>query len=155
MGLVASLNQPGANITGTSALTVELDPKLLQLLHELSPPGAIGVLVNPNRPDKQIQIDSIKAAAQSAGRELVLGYAGAVSAIDAAFATFKSRSIAGLLVGTADRRSISGANSQKPAAMRAMDRTGGAAANQIRVRDQSQSCKGARPDRAARLTRPR
>ena len=99
VGLVASLNRPGGNITGISALTVELDPKRLELLHELSPPGAIGVLVNPNRPDNQIQIDSIKAAAQSAGRELVLGYAGAVPAIDTAFATFKKGSIAGLLVG--------------------------------------------------------
>src|SRR6185436_8361666 len=83
LGLVASLNRPGGNITGISALTVELDPKRLELLHELSPPGTIGVLVNPNRPDNQLQIDSIKAAAHSAGRELVLGYAGAAPAIEA------------------------------------------------------------------------
>lgn len=99
VGLVASFNQPGGNITGISALTVELDPKRLELLHELSPPGVIGVLVNPNRPDKQIQIDSIKAAAHSVGRELTLGYAGALPAIDTALATFKDRAIAGLLVG--------------------------------------------------------
>jgi len=99
VGLVTSLNRPGGNITGISAFTVELEPKRLELLHELSPPGSIGVMVNPNRPDSQIQIDSIKAAAQSLGRELVLGYAGAAPAIDTVFATFKERSIAGLLVG--------------------------------------------------------
>ena len=99
LGLVASLNRPGGNITGVSALTIELDPKRLELLHELSPPGVIGVLINPDRPDIQGQIDRITAAARSLGRELVLGYAGAVPAINTAFAAFKSRSIAGLLVG--------------------------------------------------------
>lgn len=99
VGLVASLNRPGGNLTGISALTVELDPKRLELLHELSPPGAIGVLVNPNRPDSQFQIGSIKAAAQSVDREFILGYAAAVPAIDTALSEFKARSIAGLLVG--------------------------------------------------------
>ena len=55
--------------------------------------------MNPNRPGSQIQIDSIQAAAQSAGRELVVGHAGTLPAIDTAFATFEKRSVAGLLVG--------------------------------------------------------
>src|SRR5215467_3785113 len=37
LGLVASLNRPGANLTGSASLTVELGPKQLQLLHELLP----------------------------------------------------------------------------------------------------------------------
>jgi putative ABC transport system substrate-binding protein len=98
-GLVVSLNRPGGNITGISALTIELDPKRLELLHELAPPGLIGVLLNPSRPDKQIQIEAIKAAAQSVGRQFVLGDASTVPQIDAALATFKARSIAGMLVG--------------------------------------------------------
>ena len=36
-GLVESLNKPGGNVTGIAALTVELDPKRLQLLHEMTP----------------------------------------------------------------------------------------------------------------------
>jgi len=98
-GLVASLNRPGGNITGVAALTIELDPKRLELLHELTPAGGLlGVLLNPTRPDTNTQVDLIKPAAASVGRELVLAYASTVPQIDAAFATFAQRSIAGLLV---------------------------------------------------------
>lgn len=98
-GLVASLNRPGGNITGVAALTIELDPKRLQLLHELtSTPGPLGVLLNPTRPDTQSQTEGIKTAAQSVGRQLVLAHAQTVQQIDTAFATIKEQSIAGLLV---------------------------------------------------------
>jgi putative ABC transport system substrate-binding protein len=99
-GLVASLNHPGGNITGVAALTIELDPKRLELLHEMTTShGPLGVLLNPTRPDTEAQVESIKAAAQSAGRELVLGYARALEEIESAFAMFAQRPIVGLLVG--------------------------------------------------------
>jgi putative ABC transport system substrate-binding protein len=98
-GLVASFNRPGGNITGVAALTIELDPKRLELLHELAPSsGLFAVLLNPSRPDTQIQLENIKTAARSVGRELVLAYANTVRQIDGAFATFAERSVAGLLV---------------------------------------------------------
>jgi putative ABC transport system substrate-binding protein len=110
-GLVASMNRPGGNITGIAALTIELDPKRLELLHELAPGGPLGVLLNPNRPDGQIQADAINASAKSVGREVVLAHASTVPQIDAAFAKFKERSIVGLLPGadaffTAERTQI-------------------------------------------------
>src|SRR5437762_1483717 len=81
--------RPGANITGVAALTIELDPKRLELLHELTLSGGpLAVLLNPSRPDTQIQVEGIKTAARSVGRELVLAYASTVQQIDAAFATF-------------------------------------------------------------------
>ena len=58
-GLVTSINRPGGNITGIAALTLELDPKRLELLHQLAPPGPIGVLLNPHRPDIEIQSDAL------------------------------------------------------------------------------------------------
>ena len=74
-------------------------PEALELLHELTASrGPFGVLLNPTRPDTEAQLVSIKTAAQSVGRELVLGYATNVAQIDAAFATFADRSIVGLLV---------------------------------------------------------
>ena len=98
-GLVASLNRPGANITGVAAMTIELDPKRIELLHELTAaPGSFGVMYNPTRPDTKIQMDSIQIAAKAIGRELVLAQASTPQQIDAAFAMFKERSIAGLLV---------------------------------------------------------
>jgi putative tryptophan/tyrosine transport system substrate-binding protein len=51
-GLVTSFNRPGGNITGVAALTIELDPKRLELLRELTPSGGpLGALLNPSRPE--------------------------------------------------------------------------------------------------------
>src|SRR6266568_6329491 len=48
LGLVASLNRPGGNLTGVTNLNVEVGPKQLELLRELMPTGIIiAVLVNP------------------------------------------------------------------------------------------------------------
>ena len=48
IGLVASLNRPGGNVTGVTDLDVEVGPKLLELLHEVIPTAKIiALLVNP------------------------------------------------------------------------------------------------------------
>ena len=88
-GLVASLNKPGGNITGVAALTIELDPKRLELLNELTP---------STRPDSQLQIDVINVAAQAVGRELVLVPSHTPNEIEEAFETFARRSVVGVLV---------------------------------------------------------
>src|SRR6202040_3235056 len=64
LGLVASLNQPGGNVTGVTFVAAELGAKLLGLLHELQP-GAVrvGVLVEPNFASTQSFVSDVQAAA--------------------------------------------------------------------------------------------
>jgi putative ABC transport system substrate-binding protein len=57
IGLVASLNRPGANLTGAAILDHDLVPKQLQLLREVIPSAAVfGVLVDPAFPPTQLTI---------------------------------------------------------------------------------------------------
>jgi putative ABC transport system substrate-binding protein len=71
-GLVASLNNPGGNLTGVSFLIGALTAKKLELLHELLPKvAAIGVLVNPNFPDTDIQLRDAQAAADTLRVKLI------------------------------------------------------------------------------------
>jgi putative ABC transport system substrate-binding protein len=101
-GLVASLNRPGWNVTGTAGLTSELDLKRLELLHQLVPTaGTIGVLANPNRPNVDTQLKDVQAAARRIGRQLAVLSAGTDRDIDTAFETLAQRRIGALLV-TAD-----------------------------------------------------
>jgi putative tryptophan/tyrosine transport system substrate-binding protein len=73
LGLVASLNRPGANLTGIAILTGEIAPKRLQLLRELTPNAAVfGVLADPAFPVTQSTIADLHAAARTLGRQLVV-----------------------------------------------------------------------------------
>jgi putative ABC transport system substrate-binding protein len=101
LGLVASLNRPGANVTGSSSLVAELAPKRLQLLGELIPSAAaFGVLADPAFPDTQSVIADLQAAARTLGRQLVVVNARTDSDLEAAFATFSQQRVGAVLVGT-------------------------------------------------------
>ena len=67
-GFVTSLNRPGGNITGVTALGVELEPKKLELLHELLPAAPrLAVLVNPTNPNSMVITHAVEAAARTLG----------------------------------------------------------------------------------------
>ena len=89
LGLVASLNRPGANLTGIAGLTGELAPKRLQLLRELLPNAAlVGVLADPAFPPTQSVITDLQAAARTLGLQLIVVDARTDSDLETAFATF-------------------------------------------------------------------
>jgi putative ABC transport system substrate-binding protein len=72
IGLVASLDRPGGNVTGVTNLNVEIGPKRLELMHELLPTvTVIGVLVNPANPSLfEPFVRSLQAAANRLGLEI-------------------------------------------------------------------------------------
>jgi putative ABC transport system substrate-binding protein len=99
-GLVASLNRPGANVTGIAALQVELLPKQLQLLHEVIPSAArFGVLADPAYPATPSTIADLRAAALTLGLQLIVGYAATDSDLATAFASFSQQRVGAVLVG--------------------------------------------------------
>ncbi len=73
LGLVASLNRPGGNITGVSFLISTLAAKAFEVLHETMPKAAlIGYLVNPANASTTINTKNVLAAAESVGRKLLV-----------------------------------------------------------------------------------
>jgi putative tryptophan/tyrosine transport system substrate-binding protein len=99
LGLVASLNRPGANLTGTTLLEAELAPKLLQLLRELIPNAALfGVVANPAASAARSAITDLQAAARTLGLQLAVVNARTDSDLETAFATFSQQRVGGVLV---------------------------------------------------------
>jgi putative tryptophan/tyrosine transport system substrate-binding protein len=85
LGLVASLNRPGGNVTGVSFLFAEAAAKRMQLLRELVPAAHhIAVLVNPSDISNQSTVSDVQAAAS--GLEIVIAEAATGREIDVAFA---------------------------------------------------------------------
>jgi len=101
MGLVAGLNRPGANVTGYASLTVELEPKRLQLLRDVIPNATrYGVLADPTYPPTPSTIADLQAAARTLGLQLIVVEARTDSDLEMAFATFSRQRVGAVLVTT-------------------------------------------------------
>ena len=99
LGLVASLNRPGGNVTGITTLNVELEPKRLELLHELAPTAAtIAVLLNPTNPTAAIAAKDLQAAAKALGLQIHFLHAIDDSEIEAAFASIARLGAGALMI---------------------------------------------------------
>ena len=99
IGLVASLNRPGGNVTGLAALTVEVAAKRLEVLHELlRTSAAVALLVNPNNPLTEPETKGVRDAARSLGLQLHVLDASTEGEIDAAFEKLIELRAGGLLV---------------------------------------------------------
>ena len=100
-GLVASLNRPGANITGVMLLSTLLAAKRLELLRDLLPKAStIGVLINPTGNTAAGQQTDLETAARTMGQELRIVAASNEREIDAGFATLAQQHIDALVVAT-------------------------------------------------------
>jgi putative ABC transport system substrate-binding protein len=76
VGLVVTINRPGANVTGIANLSAELAPKRLQLLHELLPKVVLfGVLADPGSAPTQSVVADLQAAARTLGVQLFVANA--------------------------------------------------------------------------------
>ena len=100
VGLVASLNRPGGNITGISFITAELGSKQLGLLRELRPVAAlIAVLVDPQWPLTQGFVSELRAAALPVGQQLIVLNVSSGREIETAFTTLVQSGAGAVQVG--------------------------------------------------------
>ncbi len=102
LGLVASLNRPGGNLTGVTTLNTEITPKRLQMLRELLPTTTIlAMLVNPfNIPaNVETEVRQVQAASQTLGLQMIhVLQASTERDLDSAFSTLIQRRAGGLVI---------------------------------------------------------
>jgi putative tryptophan/tyrosine transport system substrate-binding protein len=99
LGLVASLNRPGGNLTGLNNLSGELGAKALALLHDLVPSAAtVGFLENPINPLHELTTKDVLAAAPVIGLKVQILEARTDRELDAAFASLVQARTEALLV---------------------------------------------------------
>jgi putative tryptophan/tyrosine transport system substrate-binding protein len=100
LGLVANLNHPGGNITGATSQNAEVNPKRLELLHEVMPNAAkFGMLVNPTNPaNAQASVKLMKRTADAIGLRLEIFEASTEHDFDRVFAEMATQRVAGLVI---------------------------------------------------------
>jgi putative ABC transport system substrate-binding protein len=100
LGVVASLNRPSGNITGVTAMTVELGPKRLELLHQMVPSaGVVALLVDPTNPNAEPYSKALQSAAHALGLQLHVVHATQERDFDSVFATLAQLQAGALVIG--------------------------------------------------------
>jgi putative tryptophan/tyrosine transport system substrate-binding protein len=100
LGLIASLNRPGGNLTGVSILNAELGPKRLELLRELLPTATtVALLINPNNPSAATVSRELQAVARTIGLEIHVLHASTEAELDATFAGLAQLRASALAIG--------------------------------------------------------
>ena len=99
LGLVASLNRPGGNLTGVVTLGAELGLKRLEFLHEIVPEAkTYGFLVNPGNPIAARMVQDAKAAAGKLGLAINVLSANSTEALTTAFEKLHDLRVDALLI---------------------------------------------------------
>jgi len=99
IGLVASLNRPGANLTGVTAMAADREQKRFELLHATVPDASIfGILVNPQNLRQDIQSKNALAAGQNLGVQVKLMRASTAGDFGNVFAELVQSRARGLVI---------------------------------------------------------
>ena len=86
LGLVASLNRPGGNLTGVTFLANNLGSKRLGILRELVPAArVIAVLFDPNFPEAVDELRAVEEAGRNIGQKIMSVKAANEQEFDIAF----------------------------------------------------------------------
>ena len=100
-GLVASLNQPGGNVTGATFIGSALLTKRMELLRQMLPDVTdVALLVNPKGTLAERQVKDATEAAALLGQRLHVLNTSNVEELDMAFATMRERRIGAYIVST-------------------------------------------------------
>ena len=101
LGLVASLNRPGGNVTGVTLLAGLLGAKRLELIRQLVPKATIvGILTNPTNPASEVYVNDAQGAARALGVQPYVLNASTADEIASVFTTVAERKLGALLVIT-------------------------------------------------------
>jgi putative ABC transport system substrate-binding protein len=102
LGLVASLNRPGGNLTGVTTSNVEVAPKRLEALHEIIPTATtFALLINSSSPTlAESTTRDVRASARTLGVKLHVVSATTDNEIDDAFASLAKLRAGGLVIGS-------------------------------------------------------
>jgi putative ABC transport system substrate-binding protein len=99
LGLVASLNRPGGNITGVTLMTNSMEPKRVDLLQKMVPAAkTLGVLVNPANPQNGVQVRQLQELANAGKFKLATFNASNAQQLDAAFGLIAENQVDALTV---------------------------------------------------------
>jgi ABC-type uncharacterized transport system substrate-binding protein len=100
-GLVATLNQLGGNVTGTTIMGIEMGPKRLDLVRQLVPSAtSVAMLVNPKFPLGSVEARDVQGATRSLGMRFDVLFASTESEIDAAFTDIVRQKTSLLIIAT-------------------------------------------------------
>jgi putative ABC transport system substrate-binding protein len=100
VGLVASYNRPGGNITGISAITSQIGAKRIEVLHQLAPRSKVALLMNANNPNAAMEQHDAEAAARILGQKSLVLNVASKDDFPAAFETFIREGADAIFVAT-------------------------------------------------------
>jgi putative tryptophan/tyrosine transport system substrate-binding protein len=100
VGLVASYNRPGRNMTGISAITSQIGTKRIEVLYQLAPRSKVALLMNPNNPSAEMEQRDAEAAARILGQQSLVLDVASKDDFNTAFETFIREGADAIFVAT-------------------------------------------------------